>query len=105
MGLFDTLRCDYPLPDSCAERDFQTKSLDPRMATYRLTADGRLLDADGADTGIHGVMRFYTSAAADGWHEYEAVFTQGRLSSLLAAPEARFERSGGATMRLRVGEW
>jgi hypothetical protein len=103
MGLFDTIRCEHPLPDGCVAREFQTKSLDPRMATYRLTADGHLLDAEGADTGIHGVMCFYTQADGGTWHEYEAVFTEGRLTSLVAAADGRFDRAGGATLRLRIG--
>ncbi len=43
MGMFDSLRCEVPLPDG---REFkglaQTKSLDCLMDTYRITADGRL---------------------------------------------------------------
>lgn len=43
MGMFDTLYCDYPLPDKEVQHeDFQTKSLDRLMDTYRITTDGRL---------------------------------------------------------------
>ena len=63
MGLFDTLHCEFPLPDGCAEREFQTKSLACEMDNYRLTAAGRLLHPGGQDTGFHGVLRFYTGSA------------------------------------------
>ncbi len=52
MGMFDTLRCDYPLPD-VQEAEFQTKSLVSLLHgelgmggfldEYRITTDGRLL--------------------------------------------------------------
>lgn len=40
MGLFDTLRCEYPLPDGSRERDFQTKSLGCVLETFTLTSAG-----------------------------------------------------------------
>jgi len=45
MGLFNYIRCGYPLPDAEAQDfEFQTKSL-PEQALdyYEITADGRLL--------------------------------------------------------------
>ena len=48
MGLFDTIRCDYPLPDPrLQDVEFQTKSLDCAMQRYTITADGRLLRHPG----------------------------------------------------------
>jgi hypothetical protein len=47
MGVFDTIYCEYSLPEHDFLKDildFQTKSLDPKMTTYTLTADGRLLE-------------------------------------------------------------
>lgn len=44
MGMFDTLRCDYPLPARAQVQDlsFQTKSLDCLMLNYQVRADGTL---------------------------------------------------------------
>jgi hypothetical protein len=83
MGLFDTLRCEHPLPDGSTERDFQTKSLGCTLETFILTPAGRLLRADGADSGFHGLMRFYTRDSAGSWLEYEAKFTDGALQHLV----------------------
>ena len=72
MGMFDTIHCECPLPDTCQATEFQTKSLNCAMETYRLTASGRLLDVHGTDTGFHGVLRMYTGSHAGPWWEYEA---------------------------------
>lgn len=94
MGLFDTLRCDHPLPDGCTEREFQTKSLACAMGCYRLSAAGRLLHADGQDSGFHGVLRFYTRTAAGDWREYEAKFTDGALQHLVPLAKAAYSPEG-----------
>ncbi|HRC38171.1 MAG: hypothetical protein KBF65_14565 [Rubrivivax sp.] len=94
MGLFDTLHCEFPLPDGCAEREFQTKSLACEMDNYRLTAAGRLLHPGGQDTGFHGVLRFYTGSATGTWHEYEAKFTSGALQHLVPVASAAYSPVG-----------
>jgi hypothetical protein len=44
MGMFDEIRCEYPLPDAIVQDEtFQTKSFDRDMAHYTITADGRLI--------------------------------------------------------------
>jgi hypothetical protein len=49
MGLFDEIKCNFPLPDLTNEEawvqdaTFQSKSLDPSMDTYTITKEGRLL--------------------------------------------------------------
>ncbi|MBA3692102.1 MAG: hypothetical protein H0X49_13130 [Acidobacteria bacterium] len=44
MGMFDYLKCEYPLPDSTVQNEtFQTKSLDKVLGDYTITADGRLI--------------------------------------------------------------
>ena len=44
MGMFDEIRCDYPLPDSEVQAQvFQTKSLDNALDRYTITRDGRLI--------------------------------------------------------------
>ena len=43
MGMFDNIKCDYPLPDSPpADLDFQTKSLECGLDNYSIRADGTL---------------------------------------------------------------
>lgn len=44
MGVYDRIRCEYPLPDAAVQdAEFQTKSLHPQMSQYTITADGRLV--------------------------------------------------------------
>ena len=46
MGMFDHVRCEYPLPDGFVPGDtvvFQTKDMDNVMDNYRISAEGRLL--------------------------------------------------------------
>lgn len=44
MGMFDELKCEYPLPDPIVQDEiFQTKSLDRLLDNYTLTRDGRLI--------------------------------------------------------------
>ncbi|MDP1647645.1 MAG: hypothetical protein Q8M01_05515 [Rubrivivax sp.] len=94
MGLFDTLRCEQPLPNGCTEREFQTKSLACAMNDYCLSAAGRLLHPSGQDTGFHGVLRFYTRSATGTWHEYEAKFTDGALQHLVPVANAAYSPEG-----------
>jgi len=47
MGMYDTLRCTYPLPNAAAsEIEFQTKSLDCALDEYEIRADGTLWRQD-----------------------------------------------------------
>jgi hypothetical protein len=96
MGVFDTLRCEYELPDPEVQGEvFQTKSLRRLMDTYTLTRDGKLIlhyawgdrDAPPSDLEIpyHGELRFYTNLKRDGryeTYEYRARFTHGRLDAI-----------------------
>ncbi len=44
MGMFDTLRCKYPLPDKIVQTDsFQTKSLECLLDDYTITENGKLI--------------------------------------------------------------
>jgi len=94
MGLFDEIRWDAALPEGHPpdSRLFQTKSLDPCLDCYVVTAEGRLLlagngfedDADlanaaispGIDVEFHGDMRLVSE---EGHREYLARFTHGAL--------------------------
>lgn len=45
MGMFDTVRCEYPLPNPADNvRFFQTKDLERTLARYTITKDGRLIE-------------------------------------------------------------
>ena len=44
MGLFDTVKCEYPLPDPAhQDLEFQTKDFECLLDHYRITRDGRLV--------------------------------------------------------------
>ena len=89
MGLFDHVRCDYPLPDRKPGKEFQTKSFDaPYMDRYWITAEGRLLrsrryPSDCIDTNFHGVLNFYDYVdETKEWREFNAIFTHGQLETI-----------------------
>lgn len=91
MGLFDTVHCEFPLPDARHQGlDFQTKDLECTLDDYTITADGRLLRharrrGRGPDRDIewplHGDISIYTHLAAEdpSWVEYVVRFTHGRV--------------------------
>lgn len=45
MGMFDYVRCEYPLPDGAPVDGYQTKDAEcwPAMDSYTITAEGRLI--------------------------------------------------------------
>lgn len=92
MGMFDTVYCEYPLPDARhQDLDFQTKNLDCALFTYTITRDGRLVRRAGSGFGggpdrdvewpVHGDIRIYTSVETEdpSWVEYVVRFTHGRV--------------------------
>jgi hypothetical protein len=96
MSLFDTLRCDYPLPDpEFQERTFHTLNFRCLLDHYCLGTDGRLRQihrkfynpqgkpaayaAASEDTGYHGDLRFHAKTTAQGRVEYQARFTHGTV--------------------------
>lgn len=119
-GLYDTIICRYPLPGELpafieAGHRFQTKDLAYRLATYEITAEGRVLQTHpGAwgdpepnwrpsDTHHHGTLDFYTgNTAASGpggiytrdgsdseFVEYRATFDRGQLVSIVETERTR----------------
>jgi len=102
MGLFDTIHCEYPLPDTRhQDLDFQTKDLDCFLAHYTITPDGRLIrrarrggiwgdrqDRD-VECPMHGDIQMYTSAADKTWIEYVVRFTHGRVEWIRPFEEER----------------
>lgn len=101
MGLFDTIRCEYPLPVAAHQGlEFQTKGLDCGMERYTITPDGRLIRhsrggmfAKGPcrdiEWPVHGDVEFYTSDSDRNWIEYIARFTHGRVEWIRTLEEAR----------------
>ncbi len=93
MGLFDTIRCEYPLPDPAHNAlEFQTKSLDPCLNDYTITRDGKLVLDERGDSlvgavhertirrrecAFHGDLTMYTSTESSEWIEYRVRFTYG----------------------------
>ncbi|MCA3242281.1 MAG: hypothetical protein ING89_13375 [Rubrivivax sp.] len=97
MGLFDILRCEWPvpLPDGVVlKADWQTKSLGCTLSEFALTAQGRLLQADGQDTGFHGVLHFHGLGSDGALHRLEAKFTDGQLQHLLPTQQAQYSDEG-----------
>jgi hypothetical protein len=92
MGMFDTVRCDYPLPIEGANTlAYQTKSfMAPSLDNYIIESDGRLIRVDSDTTttvnmaDFIGEVRFYTSwkAKSIDWLEWSAYFVRGSLREL-----------------------
>lgn len=122
MGMYDTLKINVaqlPISDEekaqwqAANVEFQTKSLERRLATYTITEDGFLNredarwvlddDEDPASDRVrladaHGRIYFYTYIGNE-YVEFLARFREGRLTDL-----SRSERETGDWARLCVWE-
>jgi len=98
MGMFDNIRCEYPLPGNppanAAELDFQTKDLESLLQTYVITPAG-VLQLDGANVPFSGTVDFYwsnivasgpgiyTHDGEDAHHlEYQALFIDGKVTRM-----------------------
>lgn len=86
MGLYDMLKCNYPLPDLPEPKvpySYQTKSLNSMLDNYTITKDGLLLDWQNKPIDFIGVINFYTSPNKtyddDDWVEYWAKFENGKI--------------------------
>ena len=97
MGMFDTLKCEYHLPDKIVQNDsFQTKSLDCLLDNYTISKNGNLIlhrqlhyetKVKKITIDFHGDLRFYTSKGSREDNNYErfeytARFTDGKLQWL-----------------------
>jgi hypothetical protein len=104
MGLFDTVYCEYPLPDARhQDLDFQTKNLECTLDTYTITRDGRLVRRARRGWGagavldrnvewpLHGDIKIYTSVKTEDppWVEYVVRFTHGRVEWIRPLEEVR----------------
>ena len=94
MGLFDTIRCEYPLPVAAhQDLEYQTKDLGSLLENYTITRDGRLIrhrrrgglwGGRGPDRDIewpiHGDIRMYDyDDVRKAMIEYVVRFTHGRV--------------------------
>jgi hypothetical protein len=90
MGMYDELRCHYPLPVPGAnERDYQTKDTPSQyLYHYEITAGGVLRHKEwDAEDGLGsewighpeftGEVRFYNIKDCGGWIEFSAYFVDG----------------------------
>ena len=101
MGMFDNLRCEYPLPVPGAnEREYQTKDTPSQfLATYFITKDGKLTHIEPhweeydpgdlttlkayKDDDFTGEIRFYDcDREGKNWLEFSAYFWKGDLKHI-----------------------
>ena len=93
MDIFDTVTCDYPLPDPRhQDLEFQTKDLEKAMGHYTITKDGRLIrharpsffvaaPVSDVEWPIHGDIRIHERDPGTdrGLIEYAVRFAYGRV--------------------------
>ena len=109
MGMFDNIRCQYPMPvEGANDLDYQTKSTPEQwLDNYEIREDGTLFheayesrteDSPESPIGFYvrrdklrweavnltGEIRFYTSLPPkhSGWIEWSAYFVAGKLNQL-----------------------
>ena len=98
MGMFDELRCHVALPDEEGEalrsagHTYQTKDLDCQLDLHEITAEGRLVRLEWnyaeklwhspVDLNYHGMLNFYTLTMDKRWFEYDAKFTDGKVTEI-----------------------
>jgi hypothetical protein len=114
MGMFDTLQLDVNLLpvspeqiESLSKEEFQTKSLENALLTYRITDEGYLeylvYSSDFLEdyrssseyedwirvNEVHGYVSFYTHHKE--WYEFVAKFTDGKLVEIFRNQGKRYE--------------
>lgn len=89
MGLFDDIRCEYPLPETevpCPSVTFQTKDFPyPYCDKYLITEDGKLMkevEGELVFTPHLGYIDFYDGDDNGGWWGYRARFIDGILDGI-----------------------
>lgn len=112
MGMFDELRCAYPLPaDGANDLEYQTKDTPAQwIDRYEIDKEGNLLheqydteDHSDPNTRVNkrlvrvddftGEIRFYDMPAAGEWIEFSSYFIGGKLQSVTLIRDTR----GGIT--------
>jgi len=95
MGMFDYVRCRYPLPaPEVQEKIFQTKDTpEPGMVTWVIGADGSLaLESEPAkDIPVWGLIRgpliIYTGHGGF-WYDVRFEFADGRVTAVKVTKSA-----------------
>lgn len=97
MGMFDYLKCRYPLPvEGANDLDFQTKSLYKRLDDFEIREDGTLWKKPDNETewykfNFTGEIRFHAiwneefineEAKYSGWIDFSAYFIDGAIQSV-----------------------
>jgi hypothetical protein len=99
LGLYDTVECEYPLPDPrYQDLEFQTKGLEDFFQRYTITRDGRLLKHPpraavepgqialerDVELPVHGELLIYAAEPATdhGLVEYRVRFRHGRVERI-----------------------
>lgn len=95
MGMYDNLRCDFPLPNEEAQHQrFQTKDFRCDLEQLVITSAGRLVRVlsrmpdekeTSEDLNYDGDVFFYTyldDDTAKPWYEYEATFKNGQVQTI-----------------------
>jgi hypothetical protein len=103
VGLFDEVRCEYPLPNAAHQGHlFQTKDLENLMDEYVITRRGRLVRTKRGLVEprscrvvcpIHQDLRIHDSVAVGPdereWVEYVFRFTEGRVTGVRRSRDRR----------------
>lgn len=101
MGMYDNLKCGYPLPDKeVQDKNFQTKDLECAMIEYEIVnggwlfkltdwGDGNIITLDSPrlvkHTGCVNFCTFLDHQDIHGtWYEYQAYFVKGKLNNMEA---------------------
>lgn len=109
MGLYDTIKCSYPLPVKFDDQNkcwFQTKSLGEGMLGFEITSDGRLVchsePSKNCNTPANwinkmkehcktfrGEIYFYGGYTRAGsiTFRFSALFDKGKLIDIVEVPE------------------
>lgn len=125
MGMFDELRCAYPLPaEGANDLEYQTKDTPAQwLDRYEIDKDGNLFHeqydtedrSDPQATGffalagcqtrvnkrmvrVHdftGEIRFYDCPGPDEWIEFSSYFINGQLQSVTLLQDTRRGIKGG----------
>lgn len=92
MGMFDYLRCEYPLPGTQLEfiEEFQTKDFGRTLSVISIDSDGNLdrnytgqVNFYGSNTVASNHAGVYTTNGEDSeWAEYKATFIDGKLTNI-----------------------
>ena len=120
MSLFDSIRCDYPLPDPrVQDAEFQTKDLGESRGRYTITKTGRLIrhrqgddlieeastgqsvdSQPGEDVGHHGDIRIQAMLPGSGAVQYVVRFTHGTVEWIRPSLETMPARNGRSLVEL-----